>query len=77
MAGSETPTRRAPYALPWHKVDDLGPTQVAGMQSVDDARREGTLSEAEAAELFAMVRAGRVHRARKRLAEAKRRHAAD
>lgn len=65
--------RRAPYALPWHKVDDLSPMQVTGMQSVDDARREGVLTEAQADELFAMVRDGRVHGARKRLTEARKR----
>lgn len=57
--------------LPWYKVDDLTPTQVAAMQHVDDARRTGVLSDERADELFAMVRAGKVAGVRKRLTAAR------
>lgn len=75
-APSDEPrTRRAPGALPWHRVDELGPTQVAAMQSLDDARRAGLISERDFREIEAVVRAGHVYGARKRITEAKRRHA--
>lgn len=66
--------RRAPYALPWHGVDDLTALQVAMMQSVDDARRAGRIRDDEAAAIERVIRDGHPHGARKRLTEAKRRN---
>lgn len=80
MHGDETGTgpvngaRRAAHALPWHKVDDLTADQVACLQSLDDARRGGLISEQDAAVIEPVIRAGHVAGARKRLTDAKRRH---
>ncbi|MQA04020.1 MAG: hypothetical protein GEV07_15265 [Streptosporangiales bacterium] len=60
-------------ALPWHKVDDLRPVQVAAMQTMDDARREGVLSDDEAREIEQLIRDGYVHGARKRVTSARKR----
>lgn len=65
--------RRAAYALPWHKVDDLTAEQVACMQSLDDARRAGLVGADDAAVIEGVIRDGHVHGARKRITEAKRR----
>lgn len=70
------PARRAEHALPWIGVDDLTPTQVACLQSVDDARRAGRISADDAAEIEAVIREGHPHGARKRLTEARRRNGA-
>lgn len=51
---------------------ELTARQLAALQAVDDARREGLLVDGRAAELEAMVRAGQVAGARKRLTEARR-----
>lgn len=72
----ETKTRRAPGALPWLGVDELGPAQVAVMQSLDDARRAGQITRQDFAEIEVVIRRGHVYGARKRITEAKRRHAA-
>lgn len=66
---------RAPGALPWHKVDDLTPAQVAAMQSLDDSRRAGQITDEDAAVIEDVIRDGRVHGARKRLSEARKRAA--
>lgn len=60
-----------PHRLPWHKVDDLSPKQVAAMQHVDDARRAGILTQARADGLFDMVRAGKLASVRTRLTQAR------
>jgi hypothetical protein len=65
---------RAAYALPWHKVDDLSATQVAALQSLDDARRAGFVADDDAAVIERVIRDGHPHGARKRLTEAKRRN---
>lgn len=57
--------------LAWYKVDDLSPKQVAAMQTMDDARRAGVLSEAQAREIEELIRAGHVYGARKRVTEAR------
>lgn len=58
--------------LPWTKVDDLSAGQLAAMQTMDDARREGVLSEADAHVIEDLIRAGHVHGARKRVSSARR-----
>lgn len=55
--------------------DELKPGQLAAMQSLDDARRAGVISDADFREIEIVIRRGHVHGARKRLTEAKRRHA--
>jgi len=42
------------------------------MQTMDDARREGVLSEADALVIEDLIRAGHVHGARKRVSTARR-----
>ncbi|MBO0828233.1 MAG: hypothetical protein J2P24_10685 [Streptosporangiales bacterium] len=66
--------RRTPYALPWIGVDEPSPTQVAMMQSLDDARRAGLVADDEVRAIEQIIRDGHPHRARKRLTEAKRRN---
>lgn len=56
--------------------DELKPKQVAAMQSLDDARRAGEITDADFREIEVVIRRGHVHGARKRITEAKRRHAA-
>lgn len=70
----ESPTRRAPGALPWHKVDQLNAAQIAAMQSLDDARRAGLVAADDAEVIERVIRDGHPHGARKRLTEAKRRN---
>lgn len=65
--------RRDPGALAWHRVDDLSPAQVAAMQSMDDARREGLLAEDDARVIERLIRDGHVHGARKRITIARKR----
>lgn len=60
-----------PYGLPWYKVDDLSPRQLAAMQHVDEARMAGVLTTEQADGLFAMVRAGQVAGVQKRLTQAR------
>lgn len=60
-------------ARPWHLVDDLSPVQVAAMQTMDDAKREGILSEEEARQIEQLIRGGYVHGARKRVTSARKR----
>lgn len=74
MSDDEPPARRAAYALPWHKVDELSAEQVAAMQSLDDARRAGLVTADDAAVIERIIRDGHPHGARKRLTEAKRRN---
>lgn len=62
-----------PRSLPWHKVDDLSPAQLAAMQSLDDSRRAGLVSAEDAAIIERVIRAGHVHGARKRLTQARKR----
>lgn len=57
--------------LAWYKVDNLSPKQVAAMQTMDDARRAGVLSEDEAHEIEQLIRAGHVYGARKRVTQAR------
>ena len=59
--------------LAWFKVDNLTPKQVAAMQTMDDARRAGVLSDDQAQEIEQLIRAGHVYGARKRVTEARRR----
>lgn len=66
----------APGALAWYKVDDLNAEQVAVMHSLDDARRAGLITKQDFHEIEMVIRRGHVHGARKRITEAKRRHAA-
>lgn len=73
-AATGTVTRRALGALPWLGVDDLSPAQVAAMHSLDDARRAGSITDADFHEIEAVIRRGHVAGARKRLTEAKRRN---
>lgn len=56
--------------------DELKPRQLAAMQSLDDARRTGQITEQDFAEIEVVIRRGHVHGARKRITAAKRRHAA-
>lgn len=65
--------RRAPYALPWVGVDDLTPTKVAMLQSLDDASRAGLVAADDAQVIERIIRDGHPYGARKRLTEAKRR----
>lgn len=74
MSDDEPPARRAAYALPWHKVDDLSAAQVAALQSLDDAHRAGLVGDDDAAVIERIIRDGHPHGARKRLTEAKRRN---
>lgn len=60
-------------SVPWHKVDDLNAAQVAAMQSLDDARRAGEITEDDAAVIEQVIRDGHPHGARKRLTAARRR----
>lgn len=53
--------------LPWYEVDDLTADQVAAMQTMDDARREGVLSDEQARFIEAMIRRGQTAGARKRV----------
>lgn len=66
--------RRAPYALPWHKVDGLTASQLAVLQSLDDARRAGLVADDDATAIERAIREGHPHGARKRLTAAKRRN---
>jgi hypothetical protein len=68
--------RTATGALAWYRVDDLNAEQVAAMHSLDDARRAGLITEQDFREIEGVIRRGHVHGARKRITEAKRRHAA-
>lgn len=73
--GSGHGTGRSPVIetgrLAWYKVDNLNPKQVAAMQTMDDARRAGVLSEDEAQEIEDLIRAGHVYGARKRVTQAR------
>lgn len=55
--------------------DELKPRQLAAMQSLDDARRAGHITEQDFREIEVVIRRGHVYGARKRITEAKRRHA--
>lgn len=57
--------------------DELKPGQLAAMQSLDDARRAGQITEADFAEIEVVIRRGHAHGARKRITEAKRLHGTD
>lgn len=57
--------------LAWHKVDDLTADQVAAMQTMDDARREGMLSAESTKLIEAMIRRGQTAGARKRVTQAR------
>lgn len=70
----DSPTRRAPGALAWYKVDELNAAQVAAMQSLDDARRAGLVADDDAEVIEQVIRDGHVHGARKRFTRAKRRN---
>jgi hypothetical protein len=72
-ADEQPPARRAEHALPWVGVDNLTALQVAMMQSLDDARRAGLVSDIDADAIERVIRDGHPHGARKRLTEAKRR----
>jgi hypothetical protein len=54
----------------------LMPTQLAAMQTLDDARRAGQITEQDFREIEVVIRRGHVHGARKRITAAKRRRAA-
>lgn len=58
--------------LPWYKFDDLNPDQVAAMQTMDDARRDGALSDEAARLIEAMIRRSQTAGARKRISLARR-----
>lgn len=60
-------------SLPRRKADRLSAGQLAAMQTMDDARREGVLSDADAHVIEDLIRAGHVHGARKRVSTARRR----
>lgn len=62
---------RDSWRLPWFKVDDLDPDQVAATQTMDDARRAGVLSEEQVRVIEALIRAGRTAGARKRITRAR------
>lgn len=74
-SGSGHGTGRSPVVeaggLAWFKVDNLSPKQVAAMQTMDDARRAGVLSDDQAHEIEELIRAGHVYGARKRVTEAR------
>lgn len=57
--------------LPWYGVDDLNADQVAAMQTMDDARRAGVLSQDEAQAIETMIRRGQTAGARKRVTRAR------
>lgn len=57
---------------PWHKIDDLNADQLAALQTMDDARREGVLTGADVRLLTAMIHNGKTAGARKRVTEARR-----
>lgn len=57
--------------LAWFKVDDLNADQLAAMQTMDDARREGVLSDDQASLIEAMIRRGQTAGARKRVTRAR------
>ncbi|MBO0826779.1 MAG: hypothetical protein J2P24_03275 [Streptosporangiales bacterium] len=52
---------------PWREVDGLNADQLAAMQTMDDARREGVLSDEQARVIEAMIRRGQTAGARKRV----------
>lgn len=74
-SGSGHGTGRSPVVeaggLAWFKVDNLSPKQVAAMQTMDDARRAGVLSDDQAQEIEKLIRAGHVYGARKRVTQAR------
>ncbi|MQA02159.1 MAG: hypothetical protein GEV07_05340 [Streptosporangiales bacterium] len=54
--------------------NELTAAQTAAIQAVDDARRADEISPDEAVEIEAVIRRGHPYGARKRLADARRRH---
>lgn len=59
---------------PSKRGDGLNAAQLAAMQTMDDARREGVLSDADAQVIEELIRAGHVHGAKKRVSTARRAH---
>lgn len=56
--------------------DELSASQMAAMQSLDDARRAGHVTEDDFRTIEVVIRRGHVAGARKRITEARRRHRA-
>lgn len=59
---------------PGDKADGLDADQVAAMQTMDNAGREGVLSAAEAGTIEELIRQGKTAGARKRVTLARRRY---
>lgn len=68
-----------PREIPFERSrsDRLNAGQLAAMQTMDDARREGVLSDADAVAIEELIRAGHVHGARKRVSLARKRSQSD
>ncbi|MPZ93277.1 MAG: hypothetical protein GEU68_16980 [Actinobacteria bacterium] len=61
-----------PYGKPWHGVDDLNADQLRALQTMDTARLEGVLTDADVRMITAMIHQGKTAGARKRVTEARR-----